>query len=623
VKQNFDIVQSLQIASKHHRNGRLAEAERIYVRILRKNPKQPDALHQLGLLANEKGDPALAAELISRAILVKPNSAEYYDNLGDAFTNLGKFNESIMARQKAVSLDNKFFRAYFFLGNLLGLMARYDEAISAFHAAHKLKPNDAETLHKLGFAYFSAYMLDESFAAYNQAAALQPNSAAIKMNQGHSWIACGMHKKGMQCFNDAISQGPPVPEYLSARIFAMHYDAAHGPAELLNTARQWDELVALPLRPTHRKHTNDRTPNRKLRIGYVSPDFRHHVVGQSIERLLRHHNKDQFEIYLYSNTRQTDDVTGKLRAHAHAWREIYRVSDEKSVEMIRADRIDILIDLALHSFGSRLGIFARRPAPVQITYLGYCSTTGLSAMDYRLSDTHVDPPDVEPSDYSERTLRLPRTHLYYQPLNETPDVASLPALAGETITFGCMNKFPKSSSAALDLWARILRESPKSRLILHALPGQYLEEVRAHFEQNGVSSQRVEFVGRQNWAQYIQTFSRIDIALDPFPYNGGITSCDAMWMGAPVITLAGRTAVGRVGRSILSNMGLPDLIANSPDEYVRMAIYLSNNINRLSTLRAELRSRLQNSPLHDAKGLMNDIEHALRQAWQNYCEAQS
>jgi predicted O-linked N-acetylglucosamine transferase (SPINDLY family) len=619
VTQKLDIIQSLKIASKHHQHGRLKEAERIYLRILKINPNQPDALHLLGILATRTGEPDVAVELIGRAIGLRPNSAEFYDNLADAFAALGRYDEAIAARRKAISLDKGLFRAYLLLGNLLGDVGRFEEAIATYRGALQIKPNDHEVRNNLGFAYLVSDRLDEAFAELNEAARLRPNAPQIEMNLGHALVACAKHEEAMACFNRALAVGPLGPEWGSSRVMAMHYDPAYDSAAILKAARQWDESIAAPLRPSLRPHRNDRAPDRKLRIGYVSPDLRHHVVGQSLLPLLSYHDSGQFEIYCYASMPREDALTSSLREGADVWRNIHRISDDKAAEMIRADRIDILVDLALHSRGNRLAVFARKPAPVQVAYLGYCSTTGLEAMDYRLSDPYVDPKEVDLSDYSEKTIRLPQTFICYEPLQETPDVSPLPARSSGNITFGCMNNFSKCSPTALDLWARILGESPRSRLVLHAKPGSYLDQVRERFDRAGVSPERLEFVGRQDWPLYLQTISRMDIALDPFPYNGGITTCDSLWMGVPVITLSGKTAVGRVGRSILSNLGLTELIAPTPDEYVRIALDLANDLDRLAKLRAELRPRMLGSPLKNPRQLTQDLEAALRKAWRTYC----
>ena len=258
MKAKFDIIQSLRIATKHHQHGRLAEAERIYVRILTKNPRQPDALHRLGILATRKGEAEVAVELLSRAVLLKPNVAEFYDDLGDALAALGRYDEAIAACRKAITLDKRLFRAYFHLGHLQGLTRRFDEAIASFQGALRINPNDAEMHNLLGFWYFSSHKLDEAFAEFNEAARLRPGAASIQMNLANTWLACARHDEARACFDSAVAAGPPTAERLSTRIMSMHYDPANDPAALLKAARQWNEAIAEPLRPSIGAHLNDR-----------------------------------------------------------------------------------------------------------------------------------------------------------------------------------------------------------------------------------------------------------------------------------------------------------------------------------------------------------------------------
>jgi predicted O-linked N-acetylglucosamine transferase (SPINDLY family) len=269
---------------------------------------------------------------------------------------------------------------------------------------------------------------------------------------------------------------------------------------------------------------------------------------------------------------------------------------------------------------NRLLVFARKPAPVQVTYLAYVGSNGLSTMDYRLSDPYLDPPDTDLSCYTESTLRLPKTYWCYQP-GPAPLPTAPPAMGNGFITFGCLNNFSKVSSAALDLWAKILAVVPDSRLILHASSGSHQYDVRQCMKRVGVSDDRLRFIGMQPWTQYIQTYSEIDIALDPFPYGGGITTCDALWMGVPVVTLSGPTAVGRGGRSILSNLGIPELIAFTQDQYLQIAVALAQDQDRLRDLHSSLRARLLTSPLMDAAGFTRDMEAAYRHMWRRWCQA--
>jgi predicted O-linked N-acetylglucosamine transferase (SPINDLY family) len=287
--------------------------------------------------------------------------------------------------------------------------------------------------------------------------------------------------------------------------------------------------------------------------------------------------------------------------------------------MIREDRIDILVDLALHTAGGRLPLFARKPAPVQVTFLGYCSTTGLDAIDYRLSDPYLDPPDADLALYSEQTIRLRRTYWCYEPLGSVPPVAPAPALGKGYLTFGCLNNFAKVSTDAVESWAEILLAVPTARLLLQAPSGSSRAAILQRFAGAGIQAERVKFVGRQPWEQYVESLQGIDIVLDPFPYGGGVTTSDALWMGVPVVTLSGRTAIGRGGRSILSNLGLTELVAETPRQYVELAVSLAEDLPRLFELRAGLRGRMERSPLCDAAGYAADLETAYREMWRRWC----
>jgi predicted O-linked N-acetylglucosamine transferase (SPINDLY family) len=270
--------------------------------------------------------------------------------------------------------------------------------------------------------------------------------------------------------------------------------------------------------------------------------------------------------------------------------------------------------------GNRLVTFAHKPAPVQVTYLGYCGSTGMDTMDYRLSDPYMDPSDSDFSLYSERTIRLPETYWCYSVAGPTPDPSPPPAATAGYVTFGCLNNFAKVSPPALDLWAEILRSVPRSRLIVHSHPGTHLDAVRERFAGKGISPDRLQFPSRQPWAQYVRTYGRIDIALDPFPWGGGITTCEALWMGVPVVSLLGRTAVGRGGASILTNVGVPELVAPAPEQYVQIATDLAKDLPRLAELRRTLRARMQASPLMDAPRFARNVEAAYRQMWRNWCQ---
>jgi predicted O-linked N-acetylglucosamine transferase (SPINDLY family) len=344
--------------------------------------------------------------------------------------------------------------------------------------------------------------------------------------------------------------------------------------------------------------------------------------------ILTHHDRKKFEVFCYSDTRATDAMTTRLREQAHVWRDTARLSDGELAAQVREDRIDLLVDLVMHSKGSRLLALSKKPAPVQISYLAYASTTGIDEIDYRISDPYLDPPcpphpsGSEESIYSEKTLRLPNCFWCYQPDPETPDVGPLPFSQNGYITFGCLNNFWKITPPALDLWIELLSRVPHSRLVLHAHEGDQRRRLREKFASASLDPDRLAFIGFQPLASYLQQHTLIDIALDPFPYGGGTTTCESLWMGAPVITLPSQTAVSRAGLSILSNIGLPELIARSRDYYLQIATDLAANPKRLADLRTSLRDRMQHSPLMNAPQFAHDLESLYREAWQTWCRSQ-
>jgi predicted O-linked N-acetylglucosamine transferase (SPINDLY family) len=323
----------------------------------------------------------------------------------------------------------------------------------------------------------------------------------------------------------------------------------------------------------------------------------------------------------YAEVRSPDPVTRRFQTLADGWRSTVGMSDQRVAEQVRADRIDILVDLALHTGGNRLLVFARKPAPVQVSMLGMPSTTGLEAIDYRLTDGFFDPPGSSDEYYMETSIRLPRTIWCYEPPEAAPGVGPLPASRNGFVTFGCLNQFAKVSRPAVRAWIGILRALPGARLVLQSPPGRHLDPVRALFEEAGIAADRVAFVAKVPRSEYLKRYHELDLCLDPFPYNGHTSTFDALWMGVPVVALAGRTGVGRAGVSLLSNVGLPELIAGTPEQYVQIALELATDWKRLAELRSGLRRRMETSPLMDGQTYAADVEAAFRRMWQTWCSS--
>jgi predicted O-linked N-acetylglucosamine transferase (SPINDLY family) len=420
-------------------------------------------------------------------------------------------------------------------------------------------------------------------------------------------------------YRDVVDRNPDDPNAHSVLLFNMPFWPNVTASDVLAEARVWNARHAHELAARALPHDNERSPERRLRIGYVSPDFRTNVQALFTIPLLQNHDHGHFEIYCYSSVDRPDNLTERIRGYADTFREVAALDDAALSDVIRRDRIDILVDLTLHMTDRRLLCFARRPAPVQVCWLAYPGTTGLETMDVRLSDPFLDSVEADTSVYAEQTVRLPDTFWCYDPLTDALEVSPLPARTKGSVTFGCLNHFRKINEGVLRLWAKVLGAVPKSRLLVMAPSGSARDRLRSTFENDGIEPARIEFVERSGRLDYLAKYREIDICLDTFPYNGHTTSLDALWMGVPVVTLVGETVVGRAGLCQAMNLGLPELIATTHEEYVRIASSLAENLEHLGELRRTLRARMQESPLMDGARFARNLEAAYRDIWRRYC----
>jgi len=598
--------------------GQLDEAIAAYRQAIALRPDQPEANANLGNSLRDKGllDEAIAA--YRQAIALRPNLPKAHNNLGTGLQEKGQLDEAIAAYRQAVAFKSDYPQAHNNLGVALKDSGQLDEAITAYRQAIALKPDFSEAHCNLGNVLKDKGQLDEAIALYRRAITLQPSYAEAHSNVGLALKDKGQLDEAIAAFRQAIAFKPDLSEAHSNLVFTLHCHSGFDARAIAEEHDRWYQQHAEPLRQFIRPHLNDPTPDRRLRIGYVSPDFRMHSVGLFLRPLLAQHDHQSFEIFCYAQVPVPDDLTRQLHARADHWHSLVGLSDRQAADLIQRHQIDILVDLALHTTRSRLLIFARKPAPVQVTYLAYAGSSGLRTMDYRLSDPFLDPPEVEASAYSEQTFRLAQSYWCYQPM-KSPPLAPVPAMKAGHITFGCLNNFCKVSEPALQTWVRLLQAVPGAQLLLHAPEGTHRQRTADLLQGMGIDPRRLRFVGRVPLSEYLQLYGQIDIALDPFPYGGGTTTCDALWMGVPVVSLAGKMAVGRGGLSILSNIGLPELVADSEEKYVRLALELAGDLPRLDNLRANLRDRMQASPLMDAPRFTRDIETAYRTLWQCWC----
>lgn len=649
--KNFDD-EIFQQASLCVNDGDFAGAQTLYRDFLARQPNSPRALHALGVVMHRGGgNSEEAVRLIRQAIKLKPDYIDARCNLGKMLVELRRFYEAEECYKSALEFKPDLALAWQSLGDICYRSHLYDDALTYYEKASKLSP-DAKIFVQIGiisnilgcnedavFAFRSALAIEDDCGeayyglakAYEAGAnlvaarayALQalksmPSSAAAMQVIAGILLASGRGDEALEWYRRAVDADGGALAF-SNMLFAMNYSQNCSPDAILEESCRWQKIAAI------QQEQNSfplRTPGR-LRIGYISPDFKLHSVAFFFEPLLKAHNRKRFEIHCYSNVLVPDIVTARMKQQAEYWRDIRRLSDDEATNIILEDRIDILIDLAGHSAESRLGIFARKAAPIQMTWLGYPNTTGISTIDYRITDAVADPAGISDTHHSERLIRLPECFLCYQPPEDAPDAAPPPSRFNGYITFGSFNNLAKITSDVVDLWSRILLAVPNSRLLLKTksfCDPEFAKSYSDTFVDHGLSADRIICVpATESVSSHLAIYNQIDIALDPFPYNGTTTTFEALYMGAPVIVLRGDRHAGRVGASILTNLGLSELIADTRDDYLARTVSLCGDTTRLLAYHAELRNRLKSSVLVDADRFADTIEDTYRTVWETYC----
>jgi predicted O-linked N-acetylglucosamine transferase (SPINDLY family) len=545
----------MELSLRHFQAGNLQQARHTCEEIVEREPYNAVFLHFLGEICYRLGDYPSAAAHITKSLEIDPANADAYNNLGVVLKDMGHLEEAIHCYQQLLRLQPEYPDAYANLGTIYRAKGEIAEAEMACRRALQKDPND--------FITYSNLLLTLNYNAHHNAQFI-------------------------------------YSEHLKyARRFAEPLSSATGP------------------------YRNECVPDRRIRIGYVSPDFRRHSVNYFIEPVLASHHHDRFEVFCYSDVPRADDVTARLQRYADQWREIAGMPDEQVAEMIRKDGIDILIDLAGHTGDNRMLLFARKPAPVQTSWLGYPNTTGLKAVDYRIVDGYTDPPGLTDPFYTEELIRLPHSFLSYLPDNNSPAIGNLPVADAGHITFGSFNFFAKVSPEMVGCWADLLKAVPTSHILLKtkSLSDKPTREYAMEmFTQKGIERERIELLSYEpSYKGHLDIYNRIDIALDTYPYNGTTTTCEALWMGVPVVTLAGNRHASRVGMSLLTNIGLPELVARTEDEYRGTAVQLAADREKLRFLRERLRDMMRHSPVCDAKGFTADLELLYRRMWEKWC----
>ncbi|MGA3066410.1 MAG: tetratricopeptide repeat protein [Tepidisphaeraceae bacterium] len=610
--------------ASHHYNhgvilvsaGRPDEAIAAYDRALAIEPTSAEAYCNLGniQLGKKRFDEAAAA--FQRSLAIRPRFADAQSGLGNALFSLGKPDEATAAYFKALEIEPNNSKALTNLGLDFFRKGKWSEAISVFRRAAALDPNLARTHFNLGTALGRTWQYDEAADCFQRAVALQPNYTEAHVNLGNALRDSGQLDEALACYRRALEIEPGNAIVHSNIAYTAHFHPAYDAAAIFAQLSQWDHRHAQPLRRTLPPHQNDRRPARRLKIGYLSCEFWAQAEAHFVLPLLEAHDRQAFEIHCFSTGTILDQTTQRHRQAADVWHDVATLSDIELAEKIRADQIDILIDLNMHMRDNRLLVFARKPAPIQVAWLAYPGGTGLRTMDYRFTDRFMDPPDQPGGVYSEESISLGDCWCSYDPLIEIPFAARR---APGPIRFASLNNPCKLNEAVLRLWAAVLRGMPDSRLLLLSNSPRQQKRIHAIFEEQGVAASRVEFAGAVPRPQYMTMYNRIDIALDPLPYNGITTTCDAMWMGVPVVSLTGATACGRAGLSLMSAVGLPDMVARRDEDFAPLAIDLARDSTRLAGLRRSLRKTMSESILMNGKLFAGKVESAYRAMWQRWC----
>ncbi|HFD11209.1 MAG TPA: glycosyltransferase family 41 protein [Crenotrichaceae bacterium] len=643
-------------ANLHFQQGRLAEAEALIRRVLSHNPRHADASFLLGLIAGKCGHFDVSASLITQAIQFNPHNPAYYINLGLSLYNGGQFEQAVAAYKQAIKIKPRFVDALYRLGEVLEEMGRFDDALSAYDRAIKFQPQNVSIHKSRAFLLWALGRGEESLKVCKRVTMLAPSDSGGHYNLGKALSGLGHLVDAAAAFEHAIKIKPDYAEAYSELgavfkdmcrlddaekcnrraielmptntiahsnlLFLLSARLKISPDEMLKELRHWDDVHGregrqhrLPLR------VDDTTPGRRLKIGYVSPDFRVHAVSSFFEPVLQAHDKRRFEIFCYATHDETasDATTERLQKLSEHWHFVSRENDFELAQLIHNDGIDILVDMAGHTGGNSLKTFSYRPAPVQTAYLGYFASTGLDVMDYWISDEMAHPVDTdEPA--VECIYRLPRCSLCYLPSDKAPPVSPCPSTTDQ-VTFCSVSDISKLTPEVIETWSQILHVLPGSQLLMTTKSLSEPENrqmMAARFEDYDITGDQLRMHSTLSHKEWLANYAQVDIILDPFPRTGTTTTAEALWMGVPVVTLAGKRYVSRASATVIHAVGLDELIADSKESYINKAVSLAHDPELRARLRADQREMMAESPLRDGKSLAQSMESAYRAMWEAY-----
>lgn len=604
--------------------GEFDEAAACCRRGLALRPDDPELLISLGNALGGLKQPREAEDCYRRVLAANPRNESALMNLGILLRGVGRTGEALQALRTAIQIRPDDGQALLLLANtLIPYRMHSAEALGHAQRAVQLLPNEARAHSVLGRLLERNLRIKEAARSLETALRMEPKDSTTLLAYGDVLFALGRHSDAVQTLRKAIEYNPDDAFGRTNLLFTLLHVSDDGEL-LLREHREWAARHIVSVPP--RIYPNTRDPDRVIRVGYVSADLlRAHPVTYFFGPILANHDPARVHTVCYSGVATPDAHTARMKELVQNWRDVEGMGNDEFVALVQRDQIDILVDLSGHTGGYRLKAFGQRPAPVQITYLGYSFSTGMTEMDYRITDAIADPEGADRF-YTERLLRLPRGFCCYAPAPDAPEVwMSPPAAARGYVTFGSLNKPQRLTDDVVALWSCVLRAVPRSRLFIGRaeIQGDVADALARRFAQHGIPRERIEMGNMAVGAQsHLALYSRFDIALDTFPWSGHTTACESLWMGVPVITLYGKTHAGRMVASVLHQLALDSLIASSPDEYVRIARNLARDIGALAEIRKTMRNRMLSSPLCDGKGFTVSLEQAYRDVWRRWCSTQ-
>ena len=598
--------------------GRLEEALASYEKALSKRADYALAHNGRGQVLERMSRYEEALSSLDMAIKIDPQLDIAHTNRGNALKGLNRLEEALASHDNAIAINPHLAEAFSNRGNVLKDLMRLEEALQSYEQAIALKPDYADALYSRGKVLHKLIRLDKALASYDKLIETKPDHVGAHNNRGNVLTDVGRLQEAQASYRDALRLKPDSSAAHSNLLFTLNYLGALTPASVLAEARCYGAWVSKKAQAKFTSWILEPEPAR-LRIGLVSGDLRSHSVGYFVEGLIQHLNKSHFELFAFPTTAECDDLTERVRPEFQDWVPLYGKSDQDAAALIHQQGIHVLIDLSGHTANNRLPVFAYKPAPVQVSWLGLPMTTGIPEMDYVLGDLHALPQQFEPH-FTERVWRLPGSYICLTPPDISVAVAALPALSNDHITFASFNNLSKINDEVVQVWSRILHALPGSKLLLKTkqlVDSNLSLKTERRFTAHGIASDRLKLIGRhRSRTDHLCEYNNVDIALDTFPYPGVTTSAEALWMGVPVLSMRGDRFLSATAASIAKNAGLTDWIAQDADDYVNKAVGFAADLQALAQLRASLKERVLTSPLFDVPSFARNFGDALWGMWQ-------